>query len=886
MSGRPQDVWKSSAAARPPGTPRGRAKGGAGRWFAAALVVVALGGTIAGLLLYLWPDPPPLILAIPVTAYDQSDWPPNPWADADASALLQRERSPNDGAQAFQAQDRQAILRELDRAADDARKRPLVVYLSALGVPVGGKVYLIPGGGRPDDPSTWLALDDVISRLRRATSPRLLILDVRPTTDPRAVLTGEDVNKLLDDSLDALTKSGELPFSVLTANTPPEGANVLRPVRRTAFGLALAQGAGGGADGWNPERKRNGFVSARELGTYTRELTHTISVAAGFPPQAPQLYGTGNDFDLFQVPRNGPPPLPALVDPEPYPDWLQAAWQDREKWVADGLHVRAPRVVRHLTLEATRAERRWLAGGNADAIRDSFNSKANRLREVRPTLTPVVQPVGSVTRAERKPGLNVEAASSALRPVFNLILEAPGPERDKKLPDAMQAAWAKPGDTEPFDAVAVAVLNFVQDLKKPSHDQMKQLAALLNGFRPRPPRHAELLTIALIGGLPQERVERWPPETIATLVRVARDAEEAAAIDGRCLPWIADRLAKADETRRKAVRDLSDPRSTDRIRTAAVVELEAVGKDYQAVREGAGALTSAFREYEETRAVLVDLAVAYPLEALPGSEVLATTWDRLADDFGKVQQLLRAPSEPRLPDVAELGTAGQNLRAGREQLRAALRVPDTASVRQFESLLRWPHWSPTDRTKLLARLAETERAATRKVLDGWPKEPPNRDVVPPSKDASRVGSNAVRDLRRAVALLLLVEAPDAADLKVQVDRLGTNPAAVAELAPKVRLAARRRLAEAYVAADPALQALIGWAVDPDDVPAFPQPGSAGPPNPEPAERLNAERVFHEWLVARRYTADATLFGASEVKAVQDAANGSRDIARAYGEAFR
>ena len=108
-SGRPQDVWKASAASRPPGAGRAPVKGKA-RWFAAALAVVALGGAIGGLLFYLWPDPPPVILAIPITAYDQPDWPPNPWAEADARALL--ERAPTGAAQTFQAQEKQAILRE------------------------------------------------------------------------------------------------------------------------------------------------------------------------------------------------------------------------------------------------------------------------------------------------------------------------------------------------------------------------------------------------------------------------------------------------------------------------------------------------------------------------------------------------------------------------------------------------------------------------------------------------------------------------------------------------------------------------------------------------------------------------------------------------------
>ena len=124
-SGRPQDVWKSSTAARPAGAARG-GTARKGKWFAAALAVVALGGAIAGLLFYLWPDPEPVLLAIPVTAYTQPDWLPNPWA-ADARGVL--DRSPNGGAD-VSAQEKQAILRELD-AAGDARKRPLLVYLDA-----------------------------------------------------------------------------------------------------------------------------------------------------------------------------------------------------------------------------------------------------------------------------------------------------------------------------------------------------------------------------------------------------------------------------------------------------------------------------------------------------------------------------------------------------------------------------------------------------------------------------------------------------------------------------------------------------------------------------------------------------------------------------------
>ena len=873
--GRPQDVWKQSRAGQPPVRP-GRGSGaGRGRWFLAALVLVALGGAIAGLLVYLWPERAPVLLAIPVTAYAHPDWPPNPWGEADARAVL--ERSPGETAQTFQAQEKQAILRELNRLAEDSRRRPLIVYLSALGAMAAGKVHLIPGDGQPDNPATWLPLEEILSPLRRSSAPRLLILDLLPASDPRAVLMSEDVNEELDAALARLSESGDLPFFVLTANTPPEGANVFRILHRTAFGLALAQGAGGAADGWNGERKRDGRVSVRELAAYTRELTHHASITGGFSPQLPRLHGPDGDFDIFWVPRDGPLSLPTLADPEPYPDFLQNGWKDRDAWFAAGLNRRAPRLVHQLTLTASRSERRWLAGGNGDAIHATFDATVNRLREVQPTLSPVVVPTGSVARARQNPALKLTAAKDALQAVFNRILETPGVERDKALAEAMKAAWEKPPDAEPFDAVAVACFTFAQNLDKPTQEQMKQLAALIAGFRPRPPRHAELLTLSLIGALTPEEVERWPLGAIATLIQVARAAEEAVACDGRVLPWLAGELLRVDETRRAATNDLCNPKSLGRIRGAAVSNLELARKDYDSIRAYSSALEIAWHEHEETRAVLVDLAVAYPIEVMPIPEVAAKIWAALVEDCLRLQQLLQPPTSPSIPDVGELGRTAQSLRANREQLRSALTVPETGSLRHYETLLRWPHWSQAERMKLLAKLGEAERLATRKVLDTWPKEPANREVAALGKCSPRVAANTLRDLNRELAILRLVGLSDAVPPQFTLET---------GLAQKVREALRRRLKELYVSADPRRQALIGWAVDPDDVPAFPQAGTPGPPNPELIDQRSAEKEFHDWLAANRYSADAKLFGASPVKALQIAAAGYRDIARMYSEPMR
>jgi hypothetical protein len=416
---------------------------------------------------------------------------------------------------------------------------------------------------------------------------------------------------------------------------------------------------------------------------------------------------------------------------------------------------------------------------------------------------------------------------------------------------------------------------------------MKHLAELLGVFKPRPPRHAELQTIALVGGMPPEQVEKWPAGTIALLIGLARDAEEAVAVDGRSLPWIRDGLSRADSLRRSALRDLCNPKSTAALRERAVEALEAVGKDYKAVRAAAGALASAFKEYEETRAALVELAVAYPYEVLPLSQVLATGWERLSDDFGKLERLLRPPSAPGLPNGAELERATQSVHAGRQSLLRALQVPDSGSVRQYELLLRWPDWSQAERSRILVRLGEAEQAAARKVLDTWPKEPPNRDTPIPPPSGERLVHRALGELRRAVAILRLVDGPDASDLKAELERFGEAPppVRVAELARKVRQATRRKLAEQYGSADPARQALLGWAIDPDDVRAYPQPGSATP-NPEAPERRGAEKMFHDWLAKERYSVDAATFDAFNNAGARDAANGCREIARAYIDAFR
>jgi hypothetical protein len=121
-----------------------------------------------------------------------------------------------------------------------------------------------------------------------------------------------------------------------------------------------------------------------------------------------------------------------------------------------------------------------------------------------------------------------------------------------------------------------------------------------------------------------------------------------------------------------------------------------------------------------------------------------------------------------------------------------------------------------------------------------------------------VVADTVRDLRRVVDLIRVVDSPDAADLAAKAGALGAtpNPPAVAELWPRVRASWRGGLTNLYHKGDPTRQALIGWAVDPDDVPAYPRRELTVPPNPEAPRTRAAEKAFSDWQADARYGGEA------------------------------
>lgn len=846
---RPQDAWRGGAGqgGRPTAGPKGKSGGGM-KWAAAALVVAALAGGIAALFVIPRPQKDPLILALPVCEYKHPDWPPNPWAEADARRL--RDRFSADSAQAFQAQEKEPLLRELAAAVQTAGKaaRPLVVHLSALGTVHAGTPYLLPADADPDRPATWLTLDDVLQPLAAATCPRLLVLDVRPCFDPRANLPTADVGEEVDAALARKVKAGELPFPVLHAHTPPDGPAADHTQRGTAFGLALARGIGGAADGWRPDRSEDKNVSAMELVAFVRDATYAATEPFGVTRQLPRLHGPDSDFTLVAVKSIRPPAAeePAVAA---YPPWLAAAWADRDAAVAAGLHLRAPRLLNHHTLAALRAERAFLAGGDTARLQTQFGGKLAELKAAMPKLGPFPPAAHSLAAARRVDGFEpkVKAAAAALRPVFGLVRS---PEFARTEPMAAAAAVkaeltkAKLPPELPPLALAAAVWDEL--LKEPSLDRVKAFAPLVDALGLKPPP-AEFAGLQLILAARPERMSRLDGDAVRAVLEAFAAGERAAVGDGRTFPLVRDGLKGLDADRRKELVALFDPAVGFDQMAPAAGRLAGLCKQYESFPARSEKAAEVEQARDEARAALADLADHFPHELASAAGSGECSLKDLADAYRQAEGLLRSGSDP-----IKLGSAARRLNDARERLLPNPAAAITGTPRQVESALLWPGWKADERAALVGKLRAVTTAAG----------PANPLAVAPNPPAARspvVFALSLLVVRNQAEVLALAR-PDVGDpLRGAANTFDPRAANAAPkltaLATDVRAERRGGLKKLYDG-EPARRGRVGWAVDPDDVPAGAATADA---NPDWFDRQVAEREFRRRLATDRYQADAKAF---------------------------
>lgn len=842
-------------------------------WLRFALLAAALAivGVVAGLIMFLRSPKKPIFLSIAVTEYVNRGVPPNPFARQDGDAL--RATFGKDSVQAFQSQERDLILRELAQLADrtttsDEKNRPVIVHLCAYAVIRDNTIYLLSGFSQPDSESTWLPLGEVFDALRRCAGGCLLLLDVaRPVADSRLGFLSDDASSAIDAELKQLESAKQLPFLVLTSSSSGEVSHSSLVLRRSAFGFFVEQGLRGLADGWDAGKNIDGQVSARELAGYVRAQVVAWAAQMRLSAQTPEIYGAGTDFVLITPPPKPSPP--ALPDPpEAYPEWLTKSWVARDRGLADETWRATPRTFRHLESALLRAEARWIAGDDVEAIQRELQASMTELDEQRRHLAPAQYPPYSLAQVNRKPPIGEQELRAKLQAITDR-LQNKAPFAAGEIDMLWQKAFEKPPAPPQNDLIAAMLFQTLAEIPDPSRDQLKAGLDVMSKLQPKP-RHLELLLLQLLVDLEPAQWKRWEtlPGTAHAVLLTCQLAEQIAAGDHRILAWLRDALATGDALRRDGLLQLTIGEAEQRRQGRA--KLDDAVKQYQTLFAAAQTLEKGLLRLEEAYRLLPAVAPELGRQSPAPSDM--QQWSAAAATVERLQQLLTPPARPQLPATKEIESLTQDLtvqlnylqrRYAAESLDRQLRrlnTPNAPSAADLFGQLRSPAWDATQRARLYAAAAKLERELAESAIARAGQLKPG-DQLPANSEQLR-DAPAWR-ARLAIDLLKLDGLSDTQALQAELAKVQGAPSSNQwqKLGAKIRsLAALDRVKRFTDSRSLPEQTRAGWFIGTADFPAV----STAENEPFPREpaamlRRREQSDFWRWLGEERYVKDANVF---------------------------
>ena len=818
---RPQDKWRhETGAASPTGSaaaPRRGVRGG--KRLSALFLFLALVGVVVGLLTFPGCSKPPVLVSIAVTEYTHYDWPVNPWAEQDAAGV--RKHFAKDSALTIQSQTKSSILRELNQTVDlskeQNRGRPIVIHFTALGIVRDGEVYALPADAEPGQPGTWLRLDELLEPIRRTQGDRLFVLDLRPVVNSRLGVVSDDLFEVLDEKLRRMDQAGELSFSVLASGSTGSQTCWSNELGRSAFGWFLDRGLAGNADIWNDARKRNDRVTSPELAAYTRETTSAFANNLRQPSQLPARFGKDVDFTLLPVPQGGPGPAASPQAMDAYPVWLLAGWEERDRWRERGDHVRLQRTFRHLECLLLRAEQRWLGGYDVGRIQAELESDLRELQTFRTRHPDPQLPIRSLAMVRpsaeklREAGKALEGIVSEIRALPPKLDEAERTKAFAKIEELRKPLREKP---PPLEAATDILFNAMSDANEWSYEQRQQLSLTLRAMNA--PARLEGSVVHFIATIDWERIKNWEPGTIPLLLDVVRKSEEAAACDGRCMPWIAAELQEVDALRRKALGQLLT--GVEEGREEARRGLVDCRRRYGTIAVAADGIGRAWRELDETRVFLAQWAGFLAPDPRKQTQ-LDEDWLFLVTNCRELTEHLKPPNEPRLPVGIDWTGYATNLRERRATvIRERIQIPANASAYEIRQWLAWSHWTMKERVTLFGRMRDVALDSVVQALAATPATPGN--VNAPQVDRVALNKAALRRARQAIDLLSLTGDPETAALERKFEAAAklSEAAALAELGVAIERRWREQLPIRYrQTTDPLEKERLGWAVHPFDL---------------------------------------------------------------------
>jgi hypothetical protein len=633
---------------------------------------------------------------LPLWVVRDNALPFTPWAEQDRLAITSGALF-RVGTSAHEKRlDAGTLLQQLDGIRDV--QNSVVVYLAGPAVHQKGKVYVQPAGSTSDDPNHWVALQQVLMRIRDCPARhRLLVLDITfPIARLDALVSPGQYGTLEDDvaaAIPAELQAVEDPaLLVLCSSGPGETALVSEEMGRSVFNFYLEEGLRGWSDGYGPAGRRDGQITVRELAAFCQARVDRWAKRNRNVRQVPQLYGSGPDFPLVALEHGEPSEMPPTREPSPYPEWLFKAWKERDAWRAGEKDHASARLFRGLEAQVLTAERAWRGGVKAELVQERLAASlalARRQLELQEKW-PRPQPASlasALALGEPKDDALAdtirEFLSRSLQQTHGLKADEAEKVRAALLADFREKALAKVSDF----ALAWAAFQTAANDPAPQRETLQTLDRLLRFRQPRP----QFVETLLLRDLAESQVTRKPAIVRQCLRAVglgqkalARQAIQPSlserldvalqrSHDGQVCFWANDYASaqEAEDLLASASRDLE-----------SLVEQLEILRRTEELRSEAGAFLPAFLGYLESHANYEN------------------TWGNAMRAARRLSDLLESPS----PEMAELQDWMSRLADALASLREPLEAnrvkrvmarsrdepPDPSLYGEMEALLNSP----------------------------------------------------------------------------------------------------------------------------------------------------------------------------------------------------
>ena len=669
--------WREETAGAATLLPPGKAGYRAGKVVLILAFIFGLLAALGGVLSWLKPGPSPYCLPLCISAYQSRSIPPVPMGERDLEALRAAGIFARMNNVTPAHQEGHVVLQELAHLSDREPKDAVVVYVSGHAVLAGaGKIHILPADASPDNPATWIPLEDLLKRLRACPARnQLLVLDImKPVPAMRLGAFYHDIAGALPAELEAVPDARRL---VLAACAPGQTALVSEELNRSVFSYYLEEGLRGGADGYSSTGSRDGFITVQELAAFVRARVDRWAQRTRGARQVPVLHGQGADFALAAThgePRARPTPGPDLA----YPEYLKDAWTQRDTWWREGSYRFAPRAFQQAQAILLEMENDWRGGVSELHLqkqRAFFSRAHSELLRQKSLFQPVAVSLAQEEFAGTKAEEGIKQAFQELMDGLHEQLAGLEVEGAEKLKTKLIAGFhARMKDRSDHDLEA-AVFAWTAAQPRLEPGTVRFLGHVGSRAPQAPPRYAETLLVRQLADLAY-RVEGkdWPAPLVTRVIDLCRKGEQAAA-DPLTLPWVQGLLDDAAQARHGAeVRLWARGYASLEDAEALVKSAE---EQYRTIAQHAAQVRQAHAALEEACALLS----FYPpyLEAVPAQE---KSWVQAALAAAELATALAAPPIRPSPKNERHADARAKL-LNIERLTKRLAEPMTALKRPF-----------------------------------------------------------------------------------------------------------------------------------------------------------------------------------------------------------